>query len=152
REVLSGGNGQFSFAGVPPGPFQITVMSAGFGTHTSSGVLEAGQIYLVPQIALTVAADVTEVQVALSPVEIAEEQIKVQEKQRVFGVLPNFYVSYVPNAAPLSAGQKFRLAWKTVIDPFTFVFVGGAAGVEQAQNHFAGYGQGAEGYAKRFGA
>ena len=26
------------------------------------------------------------------------------------------------------------------------------AGIEQAQNHFSGYGQGAEGYGKRFGA
>jgi len=52
----------------------------------------------------------------------------------------------------LSSKQKFQLAWKTVIDPFTLVFVGGAAGVEQAQNHFSGYGQGAQGYGKRFGA
>ena len=34
----------------------------------------------------------------------------------------------------------------------TFVVVAGTAGVEQAQNHFAAYGQGAQGYAKRFGA
>jgi len=39
-----------------------------------------------------------------------------------------------------------------VIDPFTLVAVAGAAGVEQAQDHFAEYGQGAQGYAKRFGA
>jgi hypothetical protein len=78
--------------------------------------------------------------------------MKVEEQQRVFGVLPNFYVSYVPNAAPLDAKQKFKLAGRTVVDPFTFVFVAGAAGVEQAQNHFRGYGQGAQGYAKRFGA
>jgi hypothetical protein len=39
-----------------------------------------------------------------------------------------------------------------VIDPVTIAFVGGAAGVQQAQNHFEGYGQGAQGYAKRFGA
>jgi len=90
--------------------------------------------------------------VGVSQVEVAEEQLKVEEKQRVLGVLPNFYVSYIPNAAPLDAKQKFKLAAKTVVDPFTFVFVGGAAGVQQAQNHFRGYGQGAEGYAKRFGA
>jgi hypothetical protein len=92
------------------------------------------------------------VEVGLSQTEVAEEQIKVEEKQRVLGVLPNFYVSYVPNAAPLTAKQKFKLAWKTVVDPFTFVFVAGAAGVEQAQNHFDEYGQGAQGYGKRFGA
>jgi hypothetical protein len=83
---------------------------------------------------------------------VAEEQVKEEEKQRVLAVIPNFYVSYIPNAAPLNAKQKFSLAWKTVIDPFTFVVVAGAAGVEQAQNHFAGYGQGTQGYAKRFGA
>jgi len=61
-------------------------------------------------------------------------------------------VTYIPNAVPLTSKQKFKLAWKTVIDPFTLVAVAGAAGVEQAQDHFAEYGQGAQGYAKRFGA
>jgi Carboxypeptidase regulatory-like domain len=152
QEVLSGSDGQFSFANIVPGPFQLTITSAGFATQTFSGTLGSGQIFLVPQNGLAVATDVTEVQVGVSQVEVAEEQIKIEEKQRVLGVLPNFYVSYVPNAAPLTSKQKFKLAWKTAVDPFTFVFVGGAAGVEQAQNHFAEYGQGAEGYAKRFGA
>ena len=152
QETVSGGDGQFSFTTIAPGPFELTITSAGFASQTFSGVLHSGEAYVVPQIALSVAANVTEVQVGVPRVEVAEEQIKVEEKQRVFGVLPNFYVSYVPNAAPLSSKQKFRLAGKTVIDPFTFVFVAGAAGVEQAQNHFAEYGQGAEGYAKRFGA
>jgi hypothetical protein len=93
-----------------------------------------------------------EVQVGVSPIEVAEEQIKAEEKQRVLGVLPNFYVSYVPDAVPLNSKQKFELAWKSVLDPFSFVFVGGVAGVEQAQDHFNQYGQGAQGYAKRFGA
>jgi hypothetical protein len=84
--------------------------------------------------------------------EIAEEQIHVQETQRVFGVIPNFYVSYVPNAAPLTGKQKFELAWKSSIDPFTFLVVGAFAGIEQADNTFSGYGQGAQGYAKRYGA
>jgi hypothetical protein len=150
--VVSGSDGQFSFAGIPPGPFQLTITSAGFATQTYSGVLHSGEIDTRPPIVLTVASNVTEVQVGVSPVEVAEEQIKIEEKQRVLGVLPNFYVSYIPNAVPLNSKQKFKLAWKTVIDPFTLVFVGGAAGVEQAQNHFREYGQGAEGYAKRFGA
>jgi hypothetical protein len=93
-----------------------------------------------------------EVQVGVSQTEVAEEQIKIEEKQRVLGVLPNFYVSYIPDAAPLTPKQKFKLAWKTAVDPFTFVLVGGTAGVEQAQNDFSGYGQGAQGYGKRFGA
>jgi hypothetical protein len=67
-------------------------------------------------------------------------------------VVPNFYVSYVPDAAPLTSKLKFKLAWKTMLDPVTFVLVGASAGVQQAQNDFSGYGQGAQGYAKRFGA
>jgi hypothetical protein len=152
HEAVSGADGQFSFAGIAPGPFQLTITSAGFATQTYSGVLHSGEINTRPPIVLTVASNVTEVQVGVSPVEVAEEQIKIEEKQRVLGVLPNFYVSYIPNAAPLNSKQKFKLAWKTVTDPFTLVFVGGAAGVEQAQNHFREYGQGAQGYAKRFGA
>ena len=151
QEVLTGNDGQFSFANIVPGSFQLTITSPRFTTHISSGTLHSGETYLVPQIALAVAADV-EVQVGVSPVEVAEEQLKVEEKQRVLGVIPNFYVSYVPNAAPLNARQKFRLAWKATIDPVTFLVNGAFAGIEQADNHFRGYGQGAEGYGKRFGA
>jgi hypothetical protein len=151
QETLSGDNGQFSFANLAPGPFQLTISSARFATHTSSGSLQPGQTYIVPPVAMAVAANV-EVQVGVSPEEVAEEQIKIQEKQRVLGFIPNFYVSYIPNAVPLTPKQKFKLAWKTTIDPITILLVGAVAGVEQAQNHFRGYGQGAEGYGKRFGA
>ncbi|MFZ0284226.1 MAG: carboxypeptidase-like regulatory domain-containing protein [Terriglobales bacterium] len=151
QQALTGDDGQFSFTGVPPGPFQLTIASPGFATQTASGVLQPGEIHVIPQITLAVAANI-EVQVGVPPVEVAEEQLKVQEKQRVLGFIPNFYVSYVPNAVPLTSKQKFKLAWKTVIDPVTILLNGAFAGVEQAQNHFQGYGQGAEGYAKRFGA
>ena len=150
--MLSGNDGQFVFPNIPPGPFQLTITSAGFAAQTFSGIVQSEQIDTVPPIALGVADALTEVQVGLSQTDVAEEQIEVEEKQRVLGVLPNFYVSYIPNAAPLTSRQKFTLAWKTVVDPFTFIFVGGTAGVEQAQNHFAEYGQGAQGYGKRFGA
>ena len=78
--------------------------------------------------------------------------MREEEKQRVLGFVPNFYVSYVPHAAPLNAKQKFTLAWKTTIDPVTFALVGVIAGIQQAQNSFSGYGQGAAGYGKRYGA
>jgi hypothetical protein len=151
-DAISGSDGQFSLTNVAPGPFQLTITAAGFATQTSSGTLHAGENYILPGFALAVATAVTDVEVGVSQTEVATEQLKVEEKQRVLGVLPNFYVSYIPNAAPLNAKQKFKLAARTVVDPFTFVFVAGAAGVEQAQNHFRGYGQGAQGYAKRFGA
>ena len=79
-------------------------------------------------------------------------QIEEQEKQRVFGLIPNFYVTYDRDALPLNPKQKFRLAWKTTTDPFTVVGVAALAGVEQATNTFDGYGQGAQGYFKRLGA
>jgi hypothetical protein len=152
QEAVSGGDGGFSFANVVPGAFQLTITTAGFAAQSTSGTLASGETYIVPRVGLSVATNVSEIQVSLTQMEVAEEEIKIEEKQRVLGAIPNFYVSYIPDAAPLTAKQKFKLAWKTVIDPFTFVVVGGAAGVEQAQNHFSGYGQGAQGYAKRFGA
>ncbi len=155
QAAVSGADGQFSFTNVPPGPFQLNVTSAGFTPQTISGTLGSGQRDQVPPIMLAVATRVTEINVSLTRDEIAEEaevELKIEEKQRVLGAIPNFYVTYNPNAAPLTPMQKFRLAARNVIDPFTFVIVGGTAGIQQAQNHFRGYGQGSEGYAKRFAA
>ena len=84
--------------------------------------------------------------------ELAEQQIKEQEKQRLFGVLPNFFVSYIPDAAPLTTRQKFQLSWKSRLDPVGFAVAGVTAGVQQARNDYAGFGDGAEGYAKRYAA
>jgi hypothetical protein len=152
QEVLTGDDGGFSFANVAPGTFQLTITAQGFGVQLSTGILQPGEIHTVPQIALPVAENITDVQVTLSRSEVAEEQIKVEEKQRVIGIIPNFYVSYDPHAVSLTSKQKFKLATKTVVDPFTFLVVAGTAGIEQAQNHFFQYGQGVQGYAKRFGA
>ncbi len=152
QESQSGTDGQFYFTNIAPGSFHLTITASGFTAQTFTGTLHSGESYIVPESALAVATTETDVEVGVTRVEVAEDQMKVEEQQRVFGVLPNFYVSYVPNAAPLDAKQKFKLATRTVVDPFTFVFVAGAAGVQQAQNHFEGYGQGAQGYAKRFGA
>ena len=152
-EALSGENGQFSFTNVAPGPFQLSVSSSGFATQTFTGVLQPGQTFIVPRLTMAVASANTEVQVgAMSQVELAEVQIKQQEKQRVLGFVPNFYVSYEPDPAPMTAKQKFKLAWKTSIDPITFLGVGVLAGFQQAADDFSGYGQGAQGYAKRYGA
>jgi hypothetical protein len=152
QEVLSDGDGRFTFAQVAPGPFGIAVDSQGFAAQTSTGTLRSGENYTIPQITLAVATAVTEVHVVPSRIDVAEDQIKVQEKQRVLGVVPNFYVSYVHNPAPLAPKQKFELAWKTAVDPVSFGVNGAVAGIQQAQNEFEGYGQGGQGYAKRYGA
>jgi hypothetical protein len=145
-------NGRFLFSGVPAGAFKLTVSSEGFATQVVSGTLHVGESYEASTIVLPFATATTEVNVTASQEEIAEEQMKDEEKQRIFGVIPNFYVVYAPNAAPLTSRQKFHLAWRSSIDPITFLISGGVAGFEQATNGFSGYGQGAQGYAKRYGA
>ena len=152
QEVFSDADGQFSFVNVAPGSFQLTITLEGFTTQVASGTVSPGETHIVPQVVLTVAAQVTQVTVGLTQVQQAEVQIKDQEKQRVLGIIPNFYVSYVPNAVALTPKQKFELAWKSSVDPFTFVAVGAVAGASQAGDQFSGYGQGAQGYAKRYGA
>ncbi len=152
KEALSGTDGQFTFANVAPGPFQLTITSPGFAGQTSSGTLHPGESYLTSRIVLPVAYDVTVVQVVLPRKEVAEAEIKQEEKQRVLGVVPNFYVSYISDAAPLSSKQKFELGWKSTFDPVNFAIIGGIAGIQQASNSFSGYGQGAQGYGKRYGA
>jgi hypothetical protein len=152
QEAVSGDEGQFSFTSIAPGPFQLTVTLEGFTTQASTGILRPGESCLVPMLVLAVASARTEVRVTPTRIELAEDQIKLQEKQRVLGVVPNFYVSYLPNALPLSSRQKFELAWKTVVDPVSFGVNGAVAGIQQAQHDFSGYGQGAQGYGKRYGA
>jgi hypothetical protein len=148
----SDGAGHFVFKAIPPGRFQLTVTGDGFATQQVAGVLHAGEVLEVPLISLPIAAATTEVRVSVTNYELAEEQVKIEEKQRVLGVIPNFYVSYQRDALPLRPKQKFELAWKTSIDPVTLAAAGAVAGVQQAQNEFSGYGQGADGYAKRYGA
>jgi hypothetical protein len=151
-EALSDDNGRFSLCHVAPGQFLLTITSPGLASQEFSGILSPGESYVTPIIMMTVATQVTEVHVALTPDQIVDAEIKEQEKQRVLGVIPNFYVSYVPNAAPLSPKHKFELAWESAIDPVTFVGVGVVAGLDQAGDRWGAYGQGAQGYAKRFGA
>jgi hypothetical protein len=92
------------------------------------------------------------VDVTLSQHELAAEQLKSEEKQRLLGVLPDFFVSYARDAAPLTAAQKFQLGWKTIVDPVGFIGTAISAGIQQARNNDPQFGQGVEGYAKRYGA
>lgn len=153
RVLDTNSEGGFLFSGVPAGAFTLTFSSEGFVSQTIKGVLAPGEAYDAKTVVLAVAEATSEVRVfAGAQEEIAEEQIHIEEKQRVLGVLPNYYVSYARNPMPLTSRQKFQLAFRSSVDPFTFLFTGVFAGVEQATNTFAGYGQGMQGYGKRFGA
>jgi hypothetical protein len=144
-------NGQFSFANIAPGPFQISITATAFKPNTISDALKPGEYHTLSTVALALAPVVTQVVVKPESV-IAREQVKQEEQQRVLGIVPNFYVTYLPNAAPLDSRQKFQLAWKSTVDPVTFGLVAAIAGLEQVDGQYSGFGTGAEGYAKRYGA
>lgn len=152
RSATSDGNGRFEFSNVPGGAFLLTISSNGFAPQVIPGLLHAGESYQAPQVRLLIATAASEVRVNASRQEIAQEQIKEEEEQRLLGFIPNFYVSYVPDAPPLTSRQKYHLAWRSSIDPITILSSGFFAGIEQAENSYSGFGQGAQGYAKRFGA
>ena len=153
RTLTTDGSGSFKFDAVEPGKFNLTITSEGFTAWGATALaLDPGESYQLPPVALHIAPAMTEVEVNFTKHDIAEEQMTYAEKQRVLGVFPNFYASYVWDAAPLSAGQKYRLALRTMIDPVTIAIPAVIAGIEQGQNGFSGYGQGVQGYAKRFGA
>ena len=81
--------------------------------------------------------------------EIAIEQVRIEEKQRVLGIFPNFYVTYDHNAAPLTKKLKFELALKSSTDPIVFLEAAAMAGINQAGDR-PDYVQGAKGYGQRW--
>jgi hypothetical protein len=83
----------------------------------------------------------------------ADRQVKVEEKQRIGGIMPNFNVNMGGAFVPLTPSQKWSLSWHTIIDPYTFALafvVGGGLG--EAEDDHQGYDWGAAGYFKRTGA
>ncbi len=74
-------------------------------------------------------------------------------KDRLFFALPNFLtVENGVNVPPLSTGQKFKVVSRSAFDYIQIPWYAALAGISQAQNSEPGYGQGAEGYFKRFGS
>ncbi len=152
RKAITDEMGSFHFLNVPGGNYRIVVEAPGFKSAQQSLTLGAGEPLALPGIHMEIAPTTTQVLVTPDEREIATEEVHAEEQQRVFGFIPNFYVVYDKNAPPLTKREKYQLAWRTMIDPFTFVGSGAVAGVQQATNAFSGYGQGAVGYADRFGA
>lgn len=82
-----------------------------------------------------------------------EKEIRKKEQsQRMLGVVPQFGVTSRQDAPPMTTGEKFHLFARSAFDPVEFGLVGLQAGLSQAENEFPEYGQGAEGYGKRYGA
>jgi hypothetical protein len=114
----------------------VTVNAKSFAPFTSAEFAVAvQQAYEVPDVLLSVAR--ASIEVTVRPTElIAAEQIRAEEKQRLIGFFPNFYTSYVYDAAPLTTKQKFSLAARGTFDQVAMIGVGLAAGIEQAGNTY----------------
>jgi hypothetical protein len=153
RTLMADDKGSFSFKELRPGvSYSITIRSKGFADWTSPAIiLSPGQYLFLTDCKLKFSGGETSVTVFADREHIAMEQVKIEEQQRVFGFIPNFYVVYDQNPVPLTAKLKFRLASKVAVDPVTFVAVGFAAGVEQMADT-PDYVLGAKGYGQRFGA
>jgi carboxypeptidase family protein len=151
-KLVSDDNGFFDFKQLAPGTYRLTVTAADFSDWSSPDLaLTAGQYIIVSDCKLRVSQVATSVTVAYRPEEIAFEEVKQEEKQRVFGIIPNFYVVYDSNSVPLTTKLKFRLALKTSTDPFTVAGVGAFAAINQAGDT-PNYGQGWKAYGERIGA
>ena len=151
RIVVTNDNGFFDLHDVTPEiPYDVTISAKGFAVWTSSVVLNPGQ-YKTLDSKLRIEAVRTAVIVTPSSEEIATEQVQAEMQQRVFGIIPNFYVVYDPNPAPLTAKLKFKLAFRVIADPIAVLGIAFLSGVQQAGDT-PNYPEGAKGYGERFGA
>src|SRR5215469_725945 len=131
--------------------YRVTVSAEGFSDWNSSVNVEPGRDTTLNDIKLRILVMNRAVTVSYSSKEVAAQQLKAEEHQRVLGFIPNIYVTYEPHPEPLTGKMKFHLAYKGLTHPTFFAFEALWAGVEQAA-HTPDYRQGAEGYGLRFGA
>jgi hypothetical protein len=150
--VVTKDDGTFLFHDVTPGvSYKLTITAEGLADWNSSITVEPGENKTLRDIQLRMVAVHRAVTVTYSSKEVAAQQLKAEEQQRVLGFIPNIYVTYEPHPEPLTAGMKFHLAYKGLTHPAFFAFAGLWAGVEQA-THMTDYRQGTRGYGERFGA
>ena len=153
RDAQSGTDGQFTFTNLAPGTYKLTISGGDVSTYESPAiVVQAGETHSLAKIVLAMNGGVTEVHVTANQAEIAEEEVHVEESQRVLGIVPNFYSNYDWNAPPLNSRQKYALAFRSEIDPVTFAGAAAVAGAEEYQGIYPGYGTGISGFGKRFAA
>ncbi len=152
QKVVAGADGTFRFNNVAAGPYVLKITAEGMEPLEKSGAISDGQQLQLEDVVMKVGGVSTSVDAVMSTHDRADVEIKQEETQRLGGFAPNFYVSYKWDAAPLSPGQKFKLALRNTVDPANFVINAGIAGIQQATETFRGYSEGAEGYGKRLGA
>ncbi|HUB81628.1 MAG TPA: hypothetical protein VMB03_22675 [Bryobacteraceae bacterium] len=85
--------------------------------------------------------------------EKKDEKQTVGSKDRLFFALPNFLtVEKAGQTPPLTAGQKFSVTLRDSFDPVEFAWYGLQAGIGQLNDSDRAFGEGVEGYARRFGS
>lgn len=152
RTGTSKEDGSFAFQGVTPGVvYQVTVTADGFASWNSSVSVAQGQPKALTDIKLHILTVQRSLTVHYAPEEVAARQLKAEEQQRVLGFIPNIYVTYDPDAEPLTTRMKFHLAYKSLTNPMFFARVTAWAGVQQTADTPA-WPQNAEGFGKRVGA
>jgi Carboxypeptidase regulatory-like domain len=152
QTAVSNDNGAFQFTVKAGTQYHLTIAARNLRNWESPPlVLQPGQYVFLTDIKLGLPNSEVSVTVYASQEQIATEQVIVAEKQRVFGIIPNFYVTYDQHPVPLTTKLKYRLAFKAATDPVTFLGVTFMAAVYQAGD-LPDYQQGWDGYAQRIGA
>jgi hypothetical protein len=86
------------------------------------------------------------------PDKAQQEKAKAKD-DRMFYVMPNYLtVGKESQVKPLSWKEKFAIAAKGSFDPYEFTVVGIVAGIRQAEDSSPAFGQGMQGYGKRYGS
>jgi hypothetical protein len=136
------------------GPLAASSAAQEITTRRSAEPDLASRVSLIPGPL----AQSNEAQEKTNPSQTTAQQQQAPAQQsdtshdRLFWALPNFLtVENAENVPPLTAGQKFKLVARGIYDPMEFVLVGFVAGLGQATASDPSYGQGAQGYAKRYG-
>ena len=143
--------GVFSFDHIASGDVTLHITAPGFSSITSKLQLRPGETLRLPVFVLApTTSDL--ISVTATQQQIAEEEVRLEEKQKVLGFIPNFYVVYDWHAPPLTPRQKWQLAWADLSDADNVLLAAGIAGLEQAANALPGYGQELGGYSKRLAA
>jgi hypothetical protein len=152
RTATANESGGFEFNGLKPGvPYHVTVSANGFSSWNSSLiVLSPGHYQLLTKIRLVIEGRQTSITVNGSSKQIAVEEVHAEEQQQILGFIPNYYVAYNKDAAPLPAKLKYELALKLALNPSNFVGVAIMAGITQAGDT-PDDPLGARGYGERLG-
>ena len=152
RMLKTDETGSFEIKDLAPAvSYKVTISANGFADWTSGAVvLKPFQALELTEIKLKISVVQTTV-VALTVEQLARQQVKAEEEQRILGIFPNFFTVYDKDAVRLTKKLKYELAFRAATD---VVSIGGdvvLAGINQAGDR-PNYQQGAKGFGQRFGA